>query len=243
MIRTGAIPFLLASIVLAQAPAFAKGAKHNNQPQNSAPRNPAAHNPAPHNAQPVVVPHTNPPNPPKVEEKQPQVQHPQNPNVNGQQMPRPGEWLSKSQGMSPAEQQKALNNDPGFQKLPPQRQQQLRKQLEDFNKLPPAEKDRVIKNMQWFASLPAEKQQRLRDMQGKLREVPDDRRRMMQTALRSLRQMDPAQREQVLSSDRFKSMFSDNERDILRGLAEFSPANPAAQQTPAPEPTQPAAAK
>ena len=222
-------------MLLAQTPAFAKG-QHNNPP-----RNPAPHNTARRNG-PAAIPHVNAPNPPKVDQKRPQpeqqhaeVPKTENPKTNEQQHPRVGEWLTRSQNLSPTDQQKALNNDPEFKKLAPERQQQLRKQLEDFNKLSPEEKDRVIRNMQAFDRLPPDQQRHLREIQGKLRDVPDDRRKMMQTALRSLRQMEPAEREQVLNSDKFKGMFNDNEREIMRGLAEFSVSQPGQQQSPAPE--------
>ena len=53
-----------------------------------------------------------------------------------------------------------------------------------------------------------------------MQNAPEDRRKMMQTALRSLRQMDPEERERVINSDRFKSMFSDDERNLIHGLTD-----------------------
>ncbi len=44
------------------------------------------------------------------------------------------------------------------------------------------------------------------------------------TALRHLRQMPPAERQQVIQSDRFRSTFSDQEQKLISQLAEMSPA-------------------
>ncbi len=40
---------------------------------------------------------------------------------------------------------------------------------------------------------------------------------MVTTAVRDLRAMPPDQREQVINSPRFRGMFSDQEREMMRG--------------------------
>ncbi|HTD23254.1 MAG TPA: DUF3106 domain-containing protein [Terriglobales bacterium] len=145
--------------------------------------------------------------------------------------PRVGEWLHQHKDLSPVEQQKALNHDSQFQKLSPEQKQQLQNRLTEFNKLPPEQKERVIQRMKEFDSLTPQQQQQARNLQGRLRDIPENRRKMMQLALRNLRQMDPQQREQVLNSERFKSMFNDNERSIMGGLAEL-PIGKGAQPEP-----------
>ena len=40
---------------------------------------------------------------------------------------------------------------------------------------------------------------------------------MVTTAVRDLRNMPPDQREKIINSDRFKGMFSDQEREMMRG--------------------------
>ena len=58
---------------------------------------------------------------------------------------------------------------------------------------------------------------------------------MMQTAIRGLRQMPPEQRQQVLESERFKSMFSPQERDLLTGISRLPLAPPEGGQSEPPE--------
>jgi hypothetical protein len=52
-----------------------------------------------------------------------------------------------------------------------------------------------------------------------MRTLPPDRQRQVTTAVRDLRAMPPDQREQVIDSPRFKSNFSDPEREMIRGAA------------------------
>jgi hypothetical protein len=165
----------------------------------------------------------------------PKGPHPNNPQRNQPRIqnehPRAGEWLNRHKNLSPADQQKALNSDPQFQKLTPEQKQQLQNRLTEFNKLPPEQKERLLQRMVEFDKLTPQQQEQARNLQGRLRDIPENRRKMMQLALRNLRQMDPQQREEVLNSERFKSMFNDNERSIMGGLADL-PIGKGAQQEP-----------
>ena len=50
-----------------------------------------------------------------------------------------------------------------------------------------------------------------------MRQLPPDRQRLGTTAVRDLRAMPPDQRDAVINSERFKGMFSDQEREMMRG--------------------------
>jgi len=61
---------------------------------------------------------------------------------------------------------------------------------------------------------------------------------MVTTAVRDLRAMPPGQREQIIDSHRFKSVFSPEERDIMRGATRLPlapPENGKPEESPAPE--------
>jgi hypothetical protein len=127
-----------------------------------------------------------------------------------------GDWLRHYQGMSPGERERALQNDPGFRRLPPDRQQQLRQRLQHFYSLPPQQQQRVLDRMEtWEHLTPAQKQE-ARDVFGRLQQLPPNRRRMVTTAIRDLGNMPPGQREQIIDSPRFRGMFSPDERDMMR---------------------------
>ena len=128
-----------------------------------------------------------------------------------------GDWLRRYKDLPPAEQERELQNDPAFRRLPPERQQQLRQRLQHFSNLPPQQQLRMLNRMETWEHLTPEQKQQARQIFGYMRQLPPDRRRMVMTAVRDLRNMAPDQREAVINSERFKSMFSDQERDMMRG--------------------------
>ncbi|MBZ5685021.1 MAG: DUF3106 domain-containing protein [Acidobacteriia bacterium] len=127
-----------------------------------------------------------------------------------------GDWLRRYKDLPPDEQERALQNDPAFQKLPPARQQLLRRRLERFSSLPPQQQLRMLNRMETWEHLTREQKQEARQVFGQMQQLPPDRRRLVHKAIDDLRQMPPDQREQIINSDRFKGMFSDHERDVMR---------------------------
>lgn len=137
-----------------------------------------------------------------------------------------GDWLRRYKDLPPEEQEKALQNDPAFQKLPPQRQQMLRDRLHRFSNLPPEKQLQVLNRMETWEHLTPEQKEQARQIHQQMHQLPPDRQRMVRTAVRDLRAMPPEQREQVINSDRFKGMFSDQERGIMREVTRLPLAPP-----------------
>ncbi len=138
------------------------------------------------------------------------------------QQPHPGQrhagdWLRRYKGLPPSEQDRALQNDPGFRGMSPQQQQRLRQQLHYFASLPPQQQQRIVDNMDRWAHLTPEQKQQARTVFSQMRQLPPDRRRMVTTAVRDLSDMPPEERERIINSGRFKKMFSPEERDIMLG--------------------------
>jgi hypothetical protein len=137
--------------------------------------------------------------------------------------PHRGEWLRKHQDLPPAEQEKALQNDPAFKQLPPEKQQRLINRLRNFNSLPPEERRRILERMETFEHLPPSERQQLRGFYGQMRDLPVDRRLAVRQAVRQLSGMTPAERERMLNSPQFQQRFSPQEQNLVRGLAQFEP--------------------
>lgn len=150
--------------------------------------------------------------------------------------PKMGDWLREHQHLTPDQQEKLLENDPNFKKLPPERQAELKERLRKFNSLTPEQRERALNRMEFMASLTQEQRQQIRQAQQTLQGLPQDRQIMVHKALRHLRQMDPPQRQQVMNEERFKSMFSEQERGIIGQLAAINPpegeGRPNPQQAP-----------
>ncbi len=148
--------------------------------------------------------------------------------------PRFGDWLRDHQNLPLDQQMKMLEQEPGFQQLPPQRQQNLRQRLQRFNSLPLQQRERILNNLDRLEHLTPEQRQHAEDIMGKFRGLSEDRRQMIGRAARRLADMDPQQQQQVLESPRMRQMFSDQERDILRGILDLQigPAAPRPDQQP-----------
>ena len=69
--------------------------------------------------------------------------------------------------------------------------------------------------METWEHLTPDQKGQARQVFGRLQQLPPDRRRVVGSAIRGLRVMPPEQRQQVIESDRFKSTFSADERDLL----------------------------
>jgi hypothetical protein len=156
--------------------------------------------------------------------------------------PRPGghagDWLRRYKGMSPGEQERALQNDPAFRRLSPEHQQLLRQRLHHFASLPPEQQQRMLNRMETWEHLTPGQKQQARALFGRMQQLPSDRRRMVTTAVRDLRAMPPGEREQIIDSNRFRSVFSPEERDIMRGATRLPlapPENGRPEEAPAPE--------
>ncbi|WP_373694103.1 DUF3106 domain-containing protein [Edaphobacter paludis] len=135
--------------------------------------------------------------------------------------------MNRHGNMPLAQQQRALENEPGFRQLPPQTQQQLRNRLTQLNDMPPAQRQRLIERNEAIERLTPQQRQQVRGAMQQLGTLPADRRRMVARAFRDLREMDPSQRQAILSSDRFRSQFSPQERGTLSQLLDVEPLLPA----------------
>ena len=148
-----------------------------------------------------------------------------------------GDWLRRYKGLPPGEQDRALQSDSGFRRMNPQQQQRLRQQLHYFASLPPREQQRIVDNMDRWAHLTPEQKQQARDVFGRMQHIPPERRPMVRTAIRDLSAMPQERREEVIDSNRFKKMFSPEERDAMRAAVRlpFASQEGRSEETAAPE--------
>ncbi|WP_188758583.1 DUF3106 domain-containing protein [Edaphobacter acidisoli] len=145
-----------------------------------------------------------------------------------------GQWMQQHSNMSLADQQKALDNEPGFRSLPPDVQQRYHNHLAQLNAMPPAQRERWLARTEMMERLnPAERQQ-VRGAMQQLGSLPVDRRRLVARAFRDLREMPPEQRQTILNSDRFRGQFSDQERGTLSNLLRVEPYLPITPSNEAP---------
>lgn len=145
--------------------------------------------------------------------------HPQQKNGGPKGAPRLGDWLQAHKDLPPDQQEKLLENDPGFKRLTPQRQAELRERLHKFNSLPPKKRDAAIRRMQYWDRLSPDQRAEVRKANQQIQTLPEPRRLEVHRELRKLVQMSSEQRQQTFDSVDFKSSFSDQEQSILKNLA------------------------
>jgi len=140
--------------------------------------------------------------------------------------PHQGDWLRKFSNLPPAEQERQLENDPMFRSLTPDRQQHLLNRLRNFNSLSPDKKEQILNRMETYEHLPPEKQSQARSLFQQYQGLPPDQKSQVSQEYRKLRQMSPEQRTQYFNSDDFHNNLNDQQRSLLRGMADLYP-NPA----------------
>ncbi len=135
------------------------------------------------------------------------------------------QWYRQHQNLSPQQQQRALHNEPGFNRLPSQEQQRLSNRLQQLNSMPPERRQRILQRNEALEKLSPEQRQQVRSTMQQASQMPEDRRRMMRRAFRDIAQLPPAQRQAILDSPQFKTQFSDQERQILGTMMSIEPYN------------------
>lgn len=138
--------------------------------------------------------------------------------------PHQGDWLRQFSNLPPAQQEKQLRNDPMFRSLSPDKQQHLLDRLRNFNSLSPDKKQKILNRMETYEHLPPEKQAQARSLFQQYQGLPPDQKSQVSQEYRKLRQMTPEQRTQYFNSDEFHSNLNDQQRNLLRGMAELYPS-------------------
>ena len=137
--------------------------------------------------------------------------------------PHNGQWLRRFGNLPEQDQQKRLENDPNFQKLPKDRQQKLMQRLDNFNRMPPEQKERVLNRMDLLEHMTPEQRDRTRQMFQQFRQFDPESRQRVNGAVRRLRGMPPEARQNFYNSDAFRSNYTEQEQNVIKGLGELGP--------------------
>jgi len=125
-----------------------------------------------------------------------------------------------------AQQQQALDKEPGFHDLPPQTQQRYRDRLAQLNTMPVQQRDKVLSRTEWMERLPPEQRSQVRNAMQQWSSLPPASHRAVGRTFRVVRGMPPAQRLAYLNSPDIRSQFSPQERDTLTHLMQVEPYLP-----------------
>jgi hypothetical protein len=134
----------------------------------------------------------------------------------------PQKWMTKLQQMSPAEQERFLDNNRRFQNLPAWRQEEIRARLKQWNSLTPEQKQTLIRRAQILERMsPAERREIRQVILPEWRQLPPDRRQVLKRKLLELRGLNDAEREKRLNDPAFEQGLSPQEQDLLEKLSKL----------------------
>ena len=133
------------------------------------------------------------------------------------------QWMENHKNLSLPEQQRALENEPGFRLLDPQTQQNMRDRLAQLNNMDPQKRARILDRNEALERLTPQQREQYGNASNALKSAPPERQRPMARAILDLTEMPPGQREQVIDSPAFRAQFSDSERSTIRTLLMAEP--------------------
>ena len=128
-----------------------------------------------------------------------------------------------------AEQQRALENEPGFRSLKPQEQQQLHQRLTQLNNMPAEQRQKLLERTEAMERLAPVQRQQVRAAMGQLGSIPEERRHIVSRQFYLLRDLPDAQRKSYLNSPQYQNQFNVQERDAIGGLLNVTPIYPPLQ--------------
>jgi hypothetical protein len=138
--------------------------------------------------------------------------------------PHRGDWLRKYMKLPPTQQERQLQQDPSFRSLPPERQNHLLDRLRNFNQQSPEKQAQILNRMETFEHMTPEQQQTARNLFSRYHNLPEDQKSKVSQAYRRLRGMPPSARNELLNSDEFRNNYTDDQRDLLRGMTDLNVA-------------------
>jgi len=132
------------------------------------------------------------------------------------------EWMNQHSGLSLAQQQQALQREPGFHELPPQTQQRELDRLAQLNAMSPQQRDKLIQRNEVMERLTPDQRGQVRGAMEQLGALPPDQRRVVARNFRELRDLPPDQRAYAMS----RMPLNEPQRATLNNLLRVEPLLP-----------------
>lgn len=120
-----------------------------------------------------------------------------------------------------------MRGDPAFRRLNPADQQRLTQQLRQVNQMPDEQRQRRLARAEMLERLLPQERMRVNLSAQRWTAQPAERQALMTRAFRDLRSVPLDQRLTVLNSNRYKGVFSPEERSILADMLRVEPYQPA----------------
>jgi hypothetical protein len=148
-----------------------------------------------------------------------------NPQAQGEKGEHLAQWMNQHRNLTPDQQQRALDNEPGFRQLPQATQQRMHNHLAQLNAMNPQTRERTQNHIEWMERLSTDQRSQVRGSMEQLGSLPPDQRRQVAQSFRNLRALPPEQRGAALNSPQYQYM-NPAQRSALNNLLRVEPLIP-----------------
>jgi len=139
----------------------------------------------------------------------------------------PPRWVERLQEMTPAEQEKFLNNNARFRSLPPEQQAQIRQRLQTWNNLSPEQRQTLMQRERVLEQMTPEQRRYVRQtLVPEWQRLLADRRQVVLGKLRDLHDLSDSERAAKLNDESFMNGLAPGERQLLRDLSNLRVGTP-----------------
>jgi hypothetical protein len=139
-------------------------------------------------------------------------------------------WMQRHQNLSPAQQQRELQNEEGFRALPPQEQQRELQELRRLQSMTPEQRGR----REALLGMTPQQRQQFTAAVGQFTALPPDRRVLVKRAFEALRRVPVPERQAAMSTYPPLRQLSPEERQTLVNLLFWEPYFTAQEGPPQP---------
>ena len=125
--------------------------------------------------------------------------------------------------LAPEERARVMRENPRLQRMPPAQRRRLENRIHRLSQLPPGQRRQALDRLRLFDQLPPERQTQARTVYRRWQQIPGQRRAELLEEFDGIRDVEPQARQERFDSLEFQKRYSEQERGVLRDLADLLP--------------------
>jgi hypothetical protein len=125
--------------------------------------------------------------------------------------------------LPPEERKRVMRENPRLQRLPPAQRRRIENRIQRLSQLPPRQRQQALERLRLFDQLPPQRQAQARTVYGRWQQIPGPRRAELLEEFDGIRDAEPKARQERFDSEGFQKRYSEQERGILKDLADLLP--------------------
>jgi len=125
--------------------------------------------------------------------------------------------------LPPEQRSRVMRENPRFQSLPPAQRRRIENRIQRLSQLPPRQRQQALERLRLFDQLPPERQTQARSVYRRWQRIPGPRRAELLEEFDGIRDAERQARQQRFDSEEFQKRYSEQERGVLKDLADLLP--------------------